>query len=562
MNHEKTTTDAPGLAAFYGRASGDDDESIATQLAVCLEKAGMHNCVIPDSRDFRFTDVNVTGVLRIRDEFDRLKAVIERGAPFKYLFVRNRARLGRWADPRRILHYEVLFEDYGVRIIYADGTETTYSEGVSDSQIGTFVSEAVDIVRTSRDRTELRKKFRTRKRDLVALGYYPSGTPPYGYMLEEWDPKANVSLGTIPRGARTRTLGARYKLVPADDGSAERLQWVFHQLEAGRSLMMVAKELNRLGVPTPSGAGNWSESQLSIIVRKPIYMGTLVWGGKGLTPEEALARAVPHHEARREDDARPIRYDGFVANPLVTKEQFEAVRASVSKRAWWHGKRRNCAPRYLLTGRLACAACGRGMAGQRLRSGSMGRTLTYYVHTRAANPSQPRCPYTAHTVRADMIEAAVVGELRNLLLDPHLEQRAREELRRLAALDGGSDLRREVHNAEIALRNAQRKEKNLLAAIENAMDDAAVLSLTERLKEATGQLNEAGAILRQAEARQQAVRAATERELSTVEAATPLADALLHGSTRELRAVIERVMVPSHYDFVTRTLQLHVRLDA
>jgi DNA invertase Pin-like site-specific DNA recombinase len=73
---------------------------------------------------------------------------------------------------------------------------------------------------------------------------------------------------------------------------------------------------------------------------------------------------------------------------------------------------------YLLSGFIFCAACGYNLVGEAVRRKRRGKSLWRYYRHPHTDRTRP-CPLTPRPwVRADPIEAAVVGDLMNLFVNP------------------------------------------------------------------------------------------------------------------------------------------------
>lgn len=109
-------------AAFYGRVSVDDEESLDSQLAFCRERAHEDGYYIPDAPEFQFSDVHEKGTRDKRRGLDALDRVICAGQapPFERMYVRDAKRLGGWRDPRKHDYIVVKWEIASACIRYCD----------------------------------------------------------------------------------------------------------------------------------------------------------------------------------------------------------------------------------------------------------------------------------------------------------------------------------------------------------------------------------------------------------------------------------------------------------
>lgn len=548
--------DAPKLAAFYGRVSGRDEESLGTQLTVALETAAKDGYVIPDDPEFRYSDYNVTGKRSDRREFERLLKRIEdpAGPPFTRLYIRSRKRLGRWSDPRRSTYYEVRIADKGVFVRYCDQERLPdFGIGMRREDVGFYIADTVEIANTSADHQELVSKFRARKRELVIQGFYPGGRAPYGYMLMEVDPSTKVHLGPIRYGQRTRSRKSKAILVRSDDGSAEVVAWIFQQVIAGKSFYRIGLDLMERGTPTPSAQTKiWHPSTIATIVRWPIYMGELIWGYTNESPLEP----VDHTVATLEGDA-PIIYRGFVKDPIVSRETHEqAQRALDSDR--WRGSRRSSSPKYLLTGRVFCAHCGVPLNGQLVkRSGSQ---WMYYQHPYFRHSQRSPCVFRQKGVRGDVLEPAVLAHVRNLLTDEKLEECVRSELKTLLGPEGAAEHERQLGVLEDEYRSLEARNNNFTTAIAIATDPSVIARFTEELQ-ALSKLRKANRDRKTAllQRRLEQNRIAEQR-FTVLDDAASLVAVLDEGDFTQRRIIIEETLSYVEYDFTHHQAELALKL--
>lgn len=542
------------IAAFYGRVSGKDEESIETQLAIAIEVAARDGYIIPEGPAFRFADVRVSGLTRTRNGWSRLLEIIQgpEKPPFERVYVRNLQRLGRWKDPRRFPHYEVLFEDAGAPIRYCEQErQIEFSDGIRDSDIGVYISDTVDMVRTSRDHTDLVNKFRKRRREIVLKGFYPFGHPPYGYMFAEVDPDSGAVLAYIRRGDRTRTRGTRLKLVPADDGSEELIRSIFRWAREGMSMLRIGQRLIAEGALTPRGSTDWDVGNVSELLRNTLYKGCLIWGRLGREDLEP----VPHTTAKIEDP-NPIRYDGFVADPLISPEEFDQVQEILSGRSsrWKH--RRACDPKHLLTGRIFCAACGLPINGV-IRSEH--RETAYYIHPDIRRCRPVPCEYRHKSVRADALEPPVLAHVRSLLQNPALEAAVRAQMMLLLSPEADSTAHESGALAK-RLRERQLARERAEAALEHLTSESAITSMSARIDAIGMQIDQITRQLKDLEQVKRQRDATLHQRLAVLDQADHLIGLLDEGSFASRRAAIERAVASVEYDYATHTATLSLRL--
>ena len=308
------------IASAYIRCGIADDVSAAEQLRICRERAAELGYSIPD--EHVFVDNGVSGATNTRPAFDRLKEVItSAGAPFDRLYIRDRSRLGRWSDPRMYDYHAVHFEQHGVEITCCAEWTTPANAAVLDSDAGLYLSRRVEAVFAAHERQSMVRRLRTGKEHRARSGFYPWAHAPYGLMRVVVEPTTNEVLRVIQPHDRLRLRGAFVQLRPATDGSADVVRGIFQALEQGQTARAVAKALNTGTVLSPGRTRPWAASDILKIARNPIYMGTFVW---------TLRRPK---QPGQPDDESTLVIPGFMKEPLVTREQFEAVQQRLGLRS-------------------------------------------------------------------------------------------------------------------------------------------------------------------------------------------------------------------------------------
>ena len=448
-SHPATVT----LAASYARKSDQDQEGLKSQHLGNEQKAKQDGYVIPRGIDYRFEDDETTGVSKKRAGFDRLLQVISSGeARFTRVYIKDVTRLGRWSDPRFRFFVEVLCEEHGVKLVYSESQQVVdYRGEFRPEMIGLFLKDAVDGIVASEERERLIKRVTGGMRYWVLQGFYPGALAPYG--LDRWlaDERTGELLERIPDGHGIRKKDCRYKLVWAEDGSAEVIRSIFSLLEAGHSLSATARELERRRVSTASGRGSWQGESVRRIARNPIYCGDLVWGrttrdGDPVDSEEA---EVGGREA--------IVVRDFVADPPITREQWEDVQRILdgSRTRWRH--RRASAPQYLLSGLVRCAGCGAGWHGH--TSTRKAKTRRRYYKHGDPPAGVELCAAENRYIRSSDIERQVLETVAHVLEDDRLQALTRqavgERLRAASSTDHErriADTQREIERHERAVR--------------------------------------------------------------------------------------------------------------
>lgn len=437
---------APQLAGSYACKSTLDDMGLKGQHMVNVQKAASDQFTIPDDSVFRFEDDDTSGRRTKRDDLDRLIALVTSGkAPFSRIYVKDKTREGRFADPRFHFFLQVLFEQHGVKLCYSDrDVQLDFSKGDPRDMFGLLVRDLIESITSAQELSTLIKRVTEGSRIWVMRGFYPGNQAPYALVRWYADERTGELLEQVVEGAVVKQKGRRFKLRFAEDATRNAVARLFDQLEQGRSLAGTAALLNDEGVAAPGG-GTWYPEAVRRIARNPIYKGTLVWGRttRDGEPTAAAQAAIDGLEA--------ILYDGFVPDAPVSPAQFERVQRILDGNVAAHTQRRRNSPAYPLSGLVVCGVCGGGWHG--FTSTKRYRTRRrYYRHGHTPLAFNGPCPNANRYLRAETVEIEIERLTTQLLQDGGLVAATRN------ALD---DLIRESRSA-----NHEKRAADLSAQIE------------------------------------------------------------------------------------------------
>jgi site-specific DNA recombinase len=191
----------------------------------------------------------------------------------------------------------------------------------------------------------------------------------------------------------------RMRLVVVPD-EAEQVRTMFQLYLRLGSASEVARRINELGWQRKTtrtragrevGGGAWTEKDVHMLLRNPIYLGKVDFKG---------ARYEGEHEA------------------IVDAPLFEQVQRTLDAKACGRGTRRGRNPEYLLQSLLHCGLCGQPMtttAGK----GRSGEVYRYYACRNRARktPSSPtgRCEHPR--LSAPEVEELVISRVRHVCTD-------------------------------------------------------------------------------------------------------------------------------------------------
>ena len=380
--------------ALYARYSSDAqrDASIADQLRECRTHAERQGWTIAEE----YSDHAISGASLLRPGIQALIADAGAGR-FDILLAEAMDRLSR--DQEDIAG---LFK----RMAFANVTIVTLAEGeVSQLHIGLKGTMNALFLKDLADKT--RRGLRGR----VEQGKSGGGNS-YGYAVV----KAVDGNGDPIRGDRT-----------IDPEQATVVRRIFADYAAGKSAKRIAVELNREGIPAPSG-GAWGFSTINGnhkrgtgILNNELYAGQLVWNRqrfvKDPTTGKRQARPNPPEAWLRQDVPELRIIDETVWDTV--KERQATLRPDSDKEpvvsSYMRDRRR---PRYLLSGLVRCGSCGGGYA--MISKDQLGCSTARNKGT---------CD-NRHNIRRDTLEARVLDALRHHLMDPALFAEFCEEFTR------------------------------------------------------------------------------------------------------------------------------------
>ncbi|GAA2559913.1 hypothetical protein GCM10010210_37750 [Pseudonocardia hydrocarbonoxydans] len=238
-----------------------------------------------------------------------------------------------------------------------------------------------------------REVLRSRHRVLAAMrtqareqGRYLGGRPPYGVRVPARGRRATPEPNTRRVGTAAAAPGPG-----SGDGAARPLDVRAAIGGLSRSVASIARELTKQGVPSPSDAdpernrhrtgGAWRLRTVAVILANPRYTGRQVWDRQHEVHGETIGSAPARGSVVSAATAHPA---------LVSEADFLAAQQVRAARPTLDGETR----RYLLSGLVQCAVCGRRLdshwvhdrAGYRCRHGhssacppAPGQPKTVYV---------------------------------------------------------------------------------------------------------------------------------------------------------------------------------------
>jgi DNA invertase Pin-like site-specific DNA recombinase len=200
-----------------------------------------------------------------------LKDVVEGDVTFKAILVYDVSRWGRFQDADESAHYEYLCKSAGVPVHYcAESFE-------NDNSMPGLIMKTLKRTMAGEYSRELSVKTRTGLARLAQKGFKPGGLAPYGLRRMLLD-SAGKPKKLLVSGDRKCIATERVVLVPGPSEEIAVVKRIFREFaEEHRSLRSIATRLNKERIPFLDGGG-WSPNTVTHLLKRPCYIGNLVWG--------------------------------------------------------------------------------------------------------------------------------------------------------------------------------------------------------------------------------------------------------------------------------------------
>ncbi|NNM73701.1 recombinase family protein [Enterovirga aerilata] len=455
--------------ALYARYSSDNqrDASIEDQLRQCRERAAREGWTIVES----YSDRAISGASLIRSGIQSLLADAQAGR-FDMVVSEALDRISR--DQEDVAG---VFK----RLRFASVTIFTLSEGeISELHVGLKGTMNALFLK------DLAIKTHRGIRGRVEAGKIGGGNA-YGYRV-------------------VKTLDARGEPIRGDreiiEDQAEIVRRIFREYVAGKGPQRIAADLNREGIPSPTGK-RWSDTTIrgnriisSGILNCELYIGVIRWNRQRKLKNPDTGRAAyrlnPEAEWIRSEapelrivpqelwDAAKVRQDELTS---LYQKQIEGSRAAVNRIAAANGGlNATHRPRTLLSGLLFCGCCD----GSYARRGQDRYACTNHVLAHGCD--------NARTVDRKVLETRVLAGLRDRMMTPEIAAEAMrayaEETNRLnrERRSSADTTRRELAETDKAI-------KEIVRVIEQGGYHRA---LSDRLRELEAKQDELAARLSEA----------------------------------------------------------------
>ncbi len=428
-------------AAIYVRVSttkqDDDGTSLETQEAACrahCEKRG-YDVVAVYREVFSGTEF-----LR-RPALTAARQAIRSGAA-GVLLCHAVDRLGRKQAHVAIVAEEA--EQAGARLEFV-------TEDFERSAVGEFIRSAKAFAaEVEREKIIERTQRGVRARAEAGMPL-PGWKPPYGY---QWADQH-----------KTRLV--------EDPAQSEVVRRIFRKALAGAPLRRIAAGLAADAIPSPTGRARWGATTVHYIASTRLYA------------EEASAFRNrvekvpgPGHRRSLRPESEQVRLPVGTAPALVDAPTFASVQARLARNKI-ESPRRNATPEATLlrSGIARCGYCGCNLMVYQTKTGPAYR---YNGASRGRG-----CPY--HSVKADVLDAAVWARVSSVLVCPEIVGRELERLRQ------GDRTEPDLATLDRRLAVIERQRERIARAVASLDDDDSSAPLLAQLKVLAAQKRELAA---------------------------------------------------------------------
>jgi DNA invertase Pin-like site-specific DNA recombinase len=284
-------------AAQYVRMSTDYQRySIESQAAVIAAYAQAHGLTIIKT----YRDEGESG-LRLKNRLGliRLLEDVQSGhADFDHILVYDVSRWGRFQDTDEAAHYEFLCKQAGIKVAYC--AEQFDNDGTMMSSI----LKNIKRVMAAEYSRELSAKVHAGASRFARMGFKLGGYVGYGLRRQLVNEKLQAK-AVLKKGDRKYLVTDHVRLLPGTTDETAIVKWIFKQFLLRKSETALARELNRLAVPTSTGRP-WNRSLIGRLLRNENYIGNLVYNRRSFKLREKYEYNRPELWIRSEGCLEPI----------------------------------------------------------------------------------------------------------------------------------------------------------------------------------------------------------------------------------------------------------------
>ena len=256
--------------------------------------------------------------------------------------------------------------------------------------------------------------------------------------------------GQVPWGYRVETDSAGHPRLWVDEEQAVVIRSVVARVLAGESINSIAADLNRRGVPTVSGRGEWRMGNLQRAVKSERLLGYMV-------REDKRAGEGRREYVVRGDDGMPVQR----AEPILTRAELSAVRAKLADSRKGAGNTAGARPdRAMLLRVLWCWECQNEHEIDEPMYLSMGRSRRYYRCGSRSRTGAAQC--SNGSIPAEAVEERVSALVLGMWGDAPVTERVWE---------AGTDATERIAELTEALRNLRDDRAAGLYSSPSAVDE-------------------------------------------------------------------------------------------
>ena len=258
----------------------------------------MPRCI--NSQSFEPTATKVRADLKIKRGLGdpTLDDVQSGRADFNHILVYDVSRWGRFQDTDESAHYEFICKKAGVKVAYC--AEQFDNDGTMMSNI----LKNLKRVMAAEYSRELSEKVHAGASRYARMGFVLGGQASYGLSRQLVDEKLRPK-ALLKNGDRKYLVTDHVRLVPGTTDETAIVRWVFEQFLRKKSETAIARELNRMAVPTNTGRP-WNRFTIGRLLRNENYIGNLIYNRRSAKLREKRSCNPPELWIRSEGSVEAI----------------------------------------------------------------------------------------------------------------------------------------------------------------------------------------------------------------------------------------------------------------
>lgn len=389
--------------------------------------------------------------------------------------------------------YDML-QKYGIRL-------ETIKEKFEDDAMGRLIL-GFRAAYAETEKEQMHQRLVRGRKARNEIGNAPNGHPfpAYGYRF--------IDTEREPKGA----YEFDHTIVYVDESGYEWtpykvMLFIFSLLRQGASELMVARQLNDMGIPTPKkkarngGNGHWHPGTIHTLIKNPIYVGEVWVNRTAKFRNPRTGRINSRIRPREEWQKLP---DG-IAPPLIDRETFEAIQKQLlvnKEKAARNNSHSREAYGLVRAGYIFCGICGNRMRVSYPSKAAVKNhhTNPWYTCHQLSDTKPGRYKHNVQ-IHVPMVDKAVKEKIAEIVGQPDWIRERIAELRKTSA----PVINRE--DIEATIERIKKSLQNLYMLAENAPDDEELASMSQRMQELGKQKRDAEVILHSIEEveKQQAV---------------------------------------------------------